>query len=695
MTMNKPDWIKGGRGIVFLLALSFSLTACGNDTPESSVVVSSVVSEITEDNETIIDVAEETEEKEARVSITECELPQAEFQKTYCFPDWLTEVNNSTVMNSIGDFIGFEDQGVLYVTVKEGVDSFSMFINSIPVDTGYFSAGNTYKVDFSEISLNRVNNVNVCNIKPYDLEEAVTVNITYPTVIETSETLINPDAFLLIEDIINTDIEYGFSTASVTVIKDGKLVYNKAFGKVNPYNADLSPNTASKDVSEDCLFDLASNTKMYSVIYAIQYLVSKGELSLEDKISDILGPEFYENTINIDYRGYNNPGLKVIKEWKKNITVRDVCCHRAGFNADPKYEISTLNASTGEIDVSKVNPLFSGNDHSLETRGLTYDCILKTPLMYEPGTKTLYSDTDYMLLCFLIEKVTGKRIDDFLSEIFFEPMGLSHITYNPLENGFSKDDCVATELQGNTREGHVYFDNIRTETIQGDVHDEKAYYSMAGISGHAGLFSNGEDLSKLAFVMLSGGYGENSYFSQDVIDTFTAPTDLLNTDWGTGWWRNGDDGRAWYFGTDSSNNSFGHQGWTGTLTVIDPDNSLVIVYLTNRVGTPLKKERTGLNDFTGNAYTAGSLGFATEIIYEGLKNPEGDMTEYFANIAANNLLESLRLIPKKATLEGAYFQNARSKRDVLLKWTEKVDTPKFRELSLYCVDCFEEKEKNY
>lgn len=64
---------------------------------------------------------------------------------------------------------------------------------------------------------------------------------------------------------------------------------------------------------------------------------------------------------------------------------------------------------------------------------------------------------------------------------------------------------------------------MRTETVQGTVHDEKAYYSMGGISGHAGLFGNAEDLAKLASVMLTGGYGGNRYFSRNVMDTFMAP----------------------------------------------------------------------------------------------------------------------------------------------------------------------------
>ena len=64
--------------------------------------------------------------------------------------------------------------------------------------------------------------------------------------------------------------------------------------------------------------------------------------------------------------------------------------------------------------------------------------------MYKPGTKTVYSDVDYMLLAFAIEAITGKGLDAFLKETFWDPMGLTHTTYNPLLNGFAANDCAAT-----------------------------------------------------------------------------------------------------------------------------------------------------------------------------------------------------------------------------------------------------------
>ena len=128
-------------------------------------------------------------------------------------------------------------------------------------------------------------------------------------------------------------------------------------------------------------------------------------------------------------------------------------------------------------------------------------------------------------------------------------MGLTRITFNPLQEGYAADDCAATELNGNTRDNFLDIPGYRTYTLQGEVHDPNAYFCMNGISGHAGLFANATDLAKLASVMLTGGYGKYQYFSRDVIDMFTAPKHEDYTYYGLGWWREGDHGRDRYFGS--------------------------------------------------------------------------------------------------------------------------------------------------
>lgn len=444
----------------------------------------------------------------------------------------------------------------------------------------------------------------------------------YPTVTKGSigDSKIAQDSFDLINDIIQSDVENGFPGAQLAVIKDNKLIYSKAWGKTDAYKADGMYNSSGMAATTDTLYDLASNTKMYATDYAIQYLVSRGLLKTNMKISYILGDDFADSTIDLSYADYPNPGTDTQREWKSDLTLHDVLCHQAGFPADPQYNKPVFDQSKQTAKTDVKNILFAGNDGSDATRANTLQAIYKTPLMYEPGTKTLYSDVDYMLLGFIVEKVTGMKLDEFCRDTFYEPLGLSHITYSPLKNGFGKNDCAATELNGNTRDGHVFFDGIRTNTLQGEVHDEKAYYCMGGVSGHAGLFSNAEDLAKLATAMLNGGYGNDYLFSKQVISEFTAPADASDTDMGLGWWRQGNGSKKRYFSSLAPSDTIGHEGWTGTLTMIDPDNDLVIVFLTNKINTPLADSDNDLGDFAGNAYTAASLGFVPQLIYQGMKD---------------------------------------------------------------------------
>lgn len=100
--------------------------------------------------------------------------------------------------------------------------------------------------------------------------------------------------------------------------------------------------------------------------------------------------------------------------------------------------------------------------------------IKKTPLEYQPGTKHIYSDVDYMILDFIIESVTATPLDRYVENNIYKPLGLKHTVFNPLVKGFTQQQIAATELNGNTRDGVINFPNIRTSTIWGQVHDEKA-----------------------------------------------------------------------------------------------------------------------------------------------------------------------------------------------------------------------------
>ncbi|MBR6033744.1 MAG: serine hydrolase [Clostridia bacterium] len=573
------------------------------------------------------------------------------------FPDWKGYIDDTLAMNSMYSFDGVEDQGKLYFTVAEKVESFDLFVNNIKVNTNNILNG-IYEVDISKIAVNGTNTIQVSNITPTDLKEAITVNIPYPRVITGTlkEVGLSEEPFKLISEIIESDIDNGFSSAQLAVIKDGKLVYQNAWGQTNSYNKDGTKIENGTKVTNDTLYDLASNTKMYSVAYAIQYLMDQEKISLDDKIVDILGPEFANNTIEVVFASYgeNYPGLEKIKEWKSGLTIKNVMMHQAGFPDSGHYHNQKFDAVNQKLDLNVDNVLYIENANKEKT---LKEGIYKTPLLYEPGTKTLYSDIDYMLLGMIIEKITGKDLNTFLSETFWEPMGLQNITYRPLDNGFKKDDCAATELNGNTRDGLVDFPNVRKDTVQGEVHDEECYYTMEGVSGHAGLFANATDLAKLASVMLTGGYGNNKYFSKNIRDILIAPQSSSNVNYGIGWWREADDKRVWYFGTQSPESTVGHQGWTGTLTMIDFENNMVIVFLTNSINTAIS-DKSGIetaNSFNGNFYTTSTLGFVPQIIYTGFNNDGNNLKDALDSLIKDMSNEKQKYIENKEEKNGKKF----------------------------------------
>ncbi len=573
--------------------------------------------------------------KAASVKVTSRGSVSGGWQGEPVFPNW-KGLDDTLAMNHMYTFVGYTGQGTLCVEPEAGVTGFNLFVNNRQINTAAMAAGGVWNVDISGQTINGRNTIQVGGIRPRG--KKVTVRVGYPTVQEGSlqDVGIDRDALELLEQIIQADVNNGFPGAQMAVVKNGKLVYQNAWGKVNSYNPDGTPKTDSPAVTNDTLYDLASNTKMYTANYALQYLVTQGKANLDSRLVDLLGSAFVEDTIDITYNGYENPGLKVNKQWKAELTLRDILRHQAGFPADPQYHNDSFDQCSQKTVPGATNLLFSGWDGSAATRAATLKSIFKTPLMYKPGTKTVYSDVDYMLLAFAIEAITGKGLDAFLKETFWDPMGLTHTTYNPLLNGFAANDCAATELNGNTRDGAISFTGVRTATIQGQVHDEKCYYAMGGISGHAGLFSNATELAKLASVMLTGGYGENRYFSRNVMDAFTAPKKEDAANWGLGWWREGDNQRCWYFGTQAPSNTIGHQGWTGTLTMIDPVEDLVVVYLTNKINSPVTDKAANPNKFNGNWYTASTLGFVAQLLYQGLQNHGTD-----PNNAYSALLEDM------------------------------------------------------
>lgn len=437
-----------------------------------------------------------------------------------------------------------------------------------------------------------------------------------PSVRATEDDLFpHPEYMDLLDQMIDSENEYGLTGTQLAVYKEGQLLKNTGYGYINNYynetdasgqiilnDTKVLPETERTPVTTDTLFDLASNTKMYATVYALQKLISdqalipaSGEaLTLETKISEIF-PEFLDEAND--------------NHWKEKITVNLLLSHYAGFAPDPQYHNETFD---------KVDGIPNGkNDLYSQDRDLTFEMIMKTPLTTEPGTAWAYSDVDMMLAGFIVEEISGQNLDTYVKENFYHPLKLNRLTFNPLTFGFSPDDIAATELHGNTRDGMATFNNIRTDIVYGQVHDEKAFYSMGGISGHAGLFGNAQQVAYLAQAMVNEGNLEGIHlFDQDVIDQFTAPMEL-DTQAHGGWRRKGatDDVARW-FSKFAPAETIGHTGWTGTNTLIDPQNHLTLALMTNARNTPIMGPDA--NDFYTKNFTISSYGIVSEMVYRAL-----------------------------------------------------------------------------
>ena len=167
--------------------------------------------------------------------------------------------------------------------------------------------------------------------------------------------------------------------------------------------------------------------------------------------------------------------------------------------------------------------------------------------------------------------------------------------------------------------------------------------------------------------MLTGGWGKHRFFSQTVIDLFTAPKSVDMNNWGLGWWRQGEDKRPWHFGIQAPSTTIGHQGWTGTLLMIDPSRQLVIAYLTNKINSPVEKQDKPIR-FSGNDYTASTLGFVPQILSIGLDTGK-DVTRQLRSLLADMVSESKKLIPEKTAPDHPTVLSAKSKEAVLESWS--------------------------
>lgn len=356
-----------------------------------------------------------------------------------------------------------------------------------------------------------------------------------------------------IDSIAQSGVDKGaYPGCQILVLHRGTTIYNKTFG-----TRSVSVRTP---VTENTIYDLASCTKVLATTLAVMKLYEDGKIDLNDPIS------------------YYLPYLKSSN--KETITIKEVMSHVGRFKSWIPFWKETL--VDNRFDTSLYAFLIPRNDTSYVQvcdnlyikktyKQTLYKAIADSKL--NRSHKYEYSDLGFILLADIIHRISGKTLDRFVYEYFYQPMELRHLSFHPLSS-FSKADIAPTE-------NDIMF---RKKLIHGFVHDQTAAL-LGGVSGHAGLFGNAHDVAEICRMLLDGGiYKGRKYLSRSTIETFNTRYYAANhVRRGLGFDKPMIEGKVVNCSDKAHDSSFGHSGFTGTFFWADPEENLIYVFLSNRI----------------------------------------------------------------------------------------------------------------
>ena len=293
-------------------------------------------------------------------------------------------------------------------------------------------------------------------------------------------------------DSIVTDAiaQKAFPGCVVLAIKDGEIIYDKAFGS---YAIDKP-----QPVTLESIFDLASVTKISATTVSVMKLYEEGKIKLDKTLGDYL-----PWTQNSD---------------KANLRIDDILLHEVGLIPIIFFYKETIDSATGipnpAIYSDKPKPGYTIRvAENLYLKNEWQDTMLSRIIKSAPPRlgKYSYSDNDFIFLGKIVEQLSGMTLDQYVRKTFYSKLGLETTGFKPRER-FSINRIIPTEEE-------KYF---RKQLLWGDVHDEGASM-FGGVAGHAGLFSDAYDLAMLYQMLLNGGKlnGER-IFKEETIKLFTA-----------------------------------------------------------------------------------------------------------------------------------------------------------------------------
>jgi CubicO group peptidase (beta-lactamase class C family) len=356
------------------------------------------------------------------------------------------------------------------------------------------------------------------------------------------------DSLARIDQLVVTAIQQKtIPGCQILVAKNGVVIWNKAYG-YQTYDS-LIP------VTTNTLYDLASITKVLATTQGIMYLLERDSTSLDAPLSKYL-PYLVDTN-------------------KKDITIRQIMAHQAGLY--PYFPFwkrvldemeDSLKPSEQAVQVSRNRWASPAISDSLLNWAAISD-LLAERIDTITHEQYMYSDIGFYLLKDLIEQKTNQPFDKFLSNYLYQPLGTSLVF---------KPTCYFPDTLMAPTEDDTW---LRHELVQGFVHDRNAAL-MGGVAGQAGLFGNANDVAIMLQLQLNGGkYGRRNYFKAGTIKQFIK-RQYDNNRRGLGWDMLGTepDGPVSEL---ASAQTFGHTGFTGGSIWADPKESLIFVFLSNRI----------------------------------------------------------------------------------------------------------------
>ncbi|MGD9175843.1 MAG: serine hydrolase [Desulfobacterales bacterium] len=317
--------------------------------------------------------------------------------------------------------------------------------------------------------------------------------------------------------------EGSFPGAVLLVSSESTVVFLKAYGLAHIYE--------KVPVTTETIFDLASLTKPLATTLAVMHLVQNRRISVEDSLGDLV-PDFQGNA-------------------KARVRLKHLLYHNSGL---PDYRPYYQKLSKIPMD---------------SRRTALRQFLVAEPLIHPCGEKVLYSDLGFMILAWVVEHITGRRLDQLVADEIYRPLGLRQLFFNAQNAAGLEGSFAATE-------------NCpwRREILAGQVHDENAF-AVGGVEGHAGLFGTAGDVNTLLIELLRAYQGRitDGVFSRDLLHQFFKR--LPQTDKAMGFDMPLFEGAS--CGRGFSLNSVGHLGFTGTSFWMDLERSTIVVLLTNRV----------------------------------------------------------------------------------------------------------------